>query len=194
MAVLWQWSVAALVAYLLGSFPSGVVMSKMLGAPDVRYHGSHNIGGTNTMRLMGPTAGAAVVMLDGLKGLLAWGATYIIMEGNMWALAVAGTMAVTGHCWPIYTKFHGGLGLATAGGLFLVVSPLTIPIFLLFWVIFFAGIYRERYSPRSVMFSLIISVTLSIYLLSLPMSVALLLISVAIISGVRHIPEWNRVV
>jgi len=194
MSAFWHWSLAVLAAYLIGSFPSGVVMSTVIGGPDVRYHGSRNTGGTNTMRLMGLTAGATVVVLDGLKGLLAWVATYTIMEGSPWALPIAGVMAIIGHCWPIYTKFHGGLGLATAGGLLLVVSPLTVPIFLLFWAIFFVGIFRRTYSPRSVVFSLIISATLSIYLLSLTMPMTLFLISIVIILGVRHIPEWNRVV
>ena len=118
-----QFLLAALTAYLIGAFPTGVLATKLVGGPDVRYSGSGHTGGTNAMRLTNVWVGVAVVIVDGLKGLLAWGLVYIILLGNPWALPLAGAMAVIGHCWPIYTRFHGGMGLATGGGVDLCHNP-----------------------------------------------------------------------
>ncbi len=69
---IWQATAAAIIAYLIGSFPTGVVASKLVGTPDVRYVGSGHTGGTNTMRHAGAWVGATVVIIDALKGLAAW--------------------------------------------------------------------------------------------------------------------------
>jgi glycerol-3-phosphate acyltransferase PlsY len=193
MNIYLQFIIAGLVAYLIGSFPTGVVVSKLTGGPDVRYYGSGHTGGTNTMRLIGTTAGAAVTVIDGLKGLFAWAVAYIIMFGSPWALPVAGVMAVMGHCWPIYTRFHGGMGLATGGGLILIVSPLTTAIAIPIWVVCFIGIYKKKYSPRCVTITLPIAVALTLLFIPLAAEVQWLLVLVTSILVVRHLPEWNRV-
>ena len=193
MNIYLQFIIAGLVAYLIGSFPTGVVVSKLTGGPDVRYHGSGHIGGANTMRLIGTTAGATVTVIDGLKGLFAWAVTYTIMLGSPWALPVAGVMAVMGHGWPIYTRFHGGMGLATGGGLMLIVSPLTIAIAVPVWAICFIGIYKKKYSPRCVTITLPIAVVLTLFFFSPAVEVQWLLILVTFILVIRHLPEWNRV-
>ena len=189
----WPWLPAMVVAYLIGSFPSGVLLGKLLGGPDVRYHGSGNVGGTNTMRLMGPGAGALVVFVDGLKGLLAWGVTYIIMGGSPWALPLGGAMAVLGHCWPLYTRFWGGMGLATAGGLLLINSFLTIVLFGMIWLAVFVGFFGKSHSPRAVIVAFSGSVVLSVLLIPLTVYMQTLLVALAVIVVVRHSPEWNRV-
>jgi glycerol-3-phosphate acyltransferase PlsY len=193
MNIYLQFVLVGLVAYLIGSFPTGVVVSKLTGGPDVRYHGSGHTGGTNTMRLVGTTAGAAVALIDGLKGLLAWAVAYIITLGNPWSLPVAGVMAVVGHCWPIYTRFHGGMGLATGSGLILIVSPLTIAIAVPIWAICFIGIYKKKYSPRCVTITLPSAVGLTLLFIPLAAEVQGLLVLVTFILVVRHLPEWNRV-
>jgi glycerol-3-phosphate acyltransferase PlsY len=188
-----QFIVAGLLAYLIGSFPTGVVMTKLLGGPDVRYYGSGNTGGTNTMRLVGVGAGAAVVVIDALKGLFAWGVAYIIMLGSPWALPLAGTLAVIGHCWPIYTKFQGGMGLATGGALILITSPWTIAIAIPVWAVFFLLIFKKQYSPRCVTITLPIATALSLIFLPLAINVQWLLILLTTVLVIRHLPEWNRV-
>jgi glycerol-3-phosphate acyltransferase PlsY len=193
MNVYLQFIIAGVLAYLIGSFPTGVIMTKLLGGPDVRYHGSGNTGGTNTMRQIGVVAGAAVVVIDALKGLLAWGAAYIIMLGNPWALPLAGTLAVVGHCWPIYIKFRGGMGLATGGALILVTSPWTIAIAIPVWVIFYIPIFKKQYSPRCVTITMPIATGLSLIFLPLAINVQWLLILLTIVLVIRHLPEWDRV-
>ncbi len=188
-----QFIIGGLVAYLIGSFPSGVVVSKLNGGLDVRHHGSGHTGGTNTMRLLGTGAGAIVVVADALKGLFAWAVVYLIMRGSQWALPLAGTMAVIGHCWPIYTKFHGGMGLATGGVMILVVSPLTIVFAVPVWAILYLGIYKKKYSPRCVTITMPIATVLSLLFLSLDPNVQWLLILLTVILFIRHLPEWNRV-
>ncbi len=191
MAV-WQTIAAGVVAYLIGSFPTGVVATKLVGAPDVRYVGSGHIGGTNTMRHAGPWVGAAVVIIDALKGLFAWLVAWWLMGGNPWALPVAGTLAVIGHCFPLYTRFHGGMGLATAAGMILILSPWTIAIVVPIWAFFFLLIFRKRYSPRSVAISIPLAVAITIFWRNPAPPLAWMLALVTVVLVLRHLPEWNR--
>ena len=193
MNIYLQSIIAGVVAYLIGSFPTALVVSKLTGGPDVRYFGSRNVGGTNVMRLIGVRIGVSVVIIDALKGLVAWAGAYVIMAGNPWALPLAGTMAVIGHCWPIYTGFHGGMGLATGGALILVLSPLTIAVAIPIWAVWYIGIFRKKYSPRCVILTLPIATALSLMFLPLTLSVQWLLILLTIILIIRHLPEWHRV-
>jgi glycerol-3-phosphate acyltransferase PlsY len=188
-----QFIIAGLIAYPIGSFPTGVVISKLAGGPDVRYHGSGHIGGTNTLQLVGVWAGATVAVMDALKGLAAWGVAYIITLGSPWALPLAGTMAVIGHCWPIYTRFHGGMGLATGGALILIVSPLTIALAIPVWAAIYVGVYKKKYSPRCVTITMPIVTGLSLLFLPLASNVQWLLVLLTIVLVIRHLPEWNRI-
>ena len=190
---IFQIVLAALVAYLIGSFPTGVVATKLTGAPDVRYSGSGHTGGTNTMRLTNARTGAIVVVVDGLKGLIAWAVAYIILLGDPWALAIGGTIAVVGHCWPIYTRFHGGMGLATGGGLIFVVSLVSLVFILPAWFFFFFIIFKKAYSPRCVALALLTGITAQILFFPPELSVRWFLMSVTPILIIRHLPEWNRV-
>ena len=183
---------AAIIAYLIGSIPSGVIATRLANVPDVRYSGSGNTGGTNTMRLAGPWVGAGVVIFDGFKGILAWAVAYIIMLGSTWALPIAGLMAVIGHCWPIYTKFHGGMGLATAGSLIFILAPTTLLFIIPIWGLFYFRLFKRTYSPRAVALSIIIGIALRLVFLPMSDNISWYLILVAIILFIRHLPEWNR--
>lgn len=187
-----QFILSALVAYLIGSFPTGVIATKLAGAPDVRYSGSGHIGGTNTMRLTNPRIGAVVVVIDGLKGLVAWGVAYIIMLGIGWALPIAGVMAVVGHCWPIYTRFQGGMGLATSGALIFLLSPITLAFVIPIWAILFLGFFKKAYSSRAVVLALLVGVTIQIFLFPPEFHIRWFLIFVTPILMLRHLPEWHR--
>lgn len=187
-----QFVLSALVAYLVGSFPTGVIATKLAGAPDVRYSGSGHIGGTNTMRLTNPWIGAMVVVIDGLKGLVAWGVAYIIMLGNGWALPIAGAMAVVGHCWPVYTRFHGGMGLATSGALIFLLSPITLAFVVPIWAALFFGFFKKAYSSRAVVLALLIGVTSQILFSPPEFHIRWFLIFITPILMIRHLPEWHR--
>jgi glycerol-3-phosphate acyltransferase PlsY len=144
------------------------------------------------MRLTSPRIGTVVVFIDGLKGLIAWGVAYLILLGNGWALPIAGTMAVIGHCWPIYTRFHGGMGLATGGGLILVTSPLSLVFIIPLWAFFFLAVFKKAYSPRSVLLALLIGIPLRLWLLPSELYGRWFLISVGLILIIRHLSDWNR--
>jgi glycerol-3-phosphate acyltransferase PlsY len=127
-------------AYLLGSIPFGLILSKLFGASDVRKAGSGNVGATNVARVAGPLAGILTLVLDAAKGSAAvWLAARFGNESSAW-MTVAGLAALIGHCFPVWLRFRGGKGVATAAGMFLVLSPLAglsaIAVFILvvvFW-------------------------------------------------------------
>ncbi len=111
-------------AYLLGSIPFGLLLAKVFGAGDVRKAGSGNVGATNVARVAGPLAGISTLVLDGAKGAAAvWLAARFANESAAW-MTVAGLAALIGHCFPVWLRFRGGKGVATAAGMFLVLCPL----------------------------------------------------------------------
>lgn len=113
---------AIVLAFLLGSFPSGVVVSRLMLGRDIREFGSGNIGAANAARAGGLKAGASVGLLDVLKGLIA------VLIGRLLGLdatglALVACCAVLGHDFSIFLRFHGGKGVATTFGAMLAVSP-----------------------------------------------------------------------
>ena len=119
----------AVVAYLLGSIPTGYLLYRIFRRQDIRSLGSGNIGATNVLRAGGKGLGAATFVLDVLKGCAAvWLGGYLAL---LWMPAVpvrsaeafAALCAVLGHMFPIWLRFRGGKGVATGFGVFLVVSP-----------------------------------------------------------------------
>lgn len=109
--------------YLLGSIPFALVIGKLFYHTDVRQYGSGNLGGTNAGRVLGKKVGAAVILLDGLKVVLAMGIASIFSNE---AIAIwTGLVCVIGHCWPIFAKFKGGKGVASTYG-FLLASSIFI--------------------------------------------------------------------
>jgi len=109
-----------LAGYVLGSIPFGILFSRILGGTDVRQRGSGNIGATNVSRVAGPLAGALTLLLDAAKGAAAVWVAGRFTEGNAAAMILAGLAALLGHCFPLWLKFKGGKGVATALGGFLV--------------------------------------------------------------------------
>ncbi len=111
-------------AYILGSIPFGVILTRAFGGGDVRKVGSGNIGATNVARAAGLWAGVLTLVLDVSKGagavLLA---ERLSNESATW-MTIAGFAALFGHCFPVWLKFQGGKGVATAAGVFLMLSPL----------------------------------------------------------------------
>lgn len=144
--------IVAVFGYLVGAFPTGVLVARLLGKPDPRFSGSGHTGGLNVYRLAGITWGAATALVDASKGALAaWLA--VRLTGSPWALPAAGLGAVAGHCWSVYggrTRFGfaGGMGLSTLSGLFLWQQPLAVPIAVALWSL---GYLLLRNSPRAVM-------------------------------------------
>ncbi len=111
-----------LLAYLLGSIPSGVWIGKLFFKTDIREHGSGNSGTTNTYRVLGATAGTIVLVMDILKGTIA--ALLPLWLGSNVHPMVVGLFAVIGHVFPIFAKFKGGKAVATSAGIALGAQPL----------------------------------------------------------------------
>lgn len=111
-----------LTAYLLGSLPFALWITRWRTGEDLRRHGSGHAGATNTMRLAGWPAGVAVMLLDIGKGFVAVWLT-VRLAGPSWAPLAAG-LAVAGHVWPAFAGFRGGVGAATAAGAMLAAWPL----------------------------------------------------------------------
>jgi len=124
--------IGAIVAgYFLGTIPFAVLVSRVVtrGRVDIRRTGSGNPGGFNTIREVGRMWGAVVILLDGGKALVAALVGWLI-AGDAGVYAAA-TAAIAGHIWPLWTRFRGGKGVATAGGAQLVAFPPYFPIYLI---------------------------------------------------------------
>jgi glycerol-3-phosphate acyltransferase PlsY len=120
-------SVAVIIAaYLLGAIPFGLVLVRLKTGRDVRQSGSGNIGATNVLRTTGKVWGIVTLVLDASKGAGAVLLARALLPGDATIAWLAGTAAVIGHCFPLYLRFHGGKGVATCLGVFLVLSPLAL--------------------------------------------------------------------
>mgnify|MGYP000931486078 CR=1 FL=1 len=143
------------VSYLIGSFSSAVWIGKWFFNTDVRLHGSGNAGATNTIRVLGPKVGLAVLLLDVFKGWLAVSLVHLFVEQTPepgWSYIRLGfaVAVVLGHILPIYTGFKGGKGVATLLGICIALFPLSVVgVAIWFFVILFAFGYVSLSSVTS---------------------------------------------
>lgn len=108
------------LAYLIGSIPSGLWIGQIFYKTDIRKHGSGNLGATNTFRVLGKKAGIVVTIMDILKGTVATLLpTFAIFSDSGVHPLIAGVVAVFGHMFPIFAGFRGGKAVATSGGMLL---------------------------------------------------------------------------
>ncbi|HEY8677407.1 MAG TPA: glycerol-3-phosphate 1-O-acyltransferase PlsY [Candidatus Dormibacteraeota bacterium] len=129
--------VLALLAfgYLLGSVPSGWLVMKIYRNQDVRTLGSGNIGAANVYRAGGAGAFATTLIADGLKGVIPVLTGIIVgADAPEVTLPLIGLAAVIGHTWSLYLGFRGGKGVATSGGVMLVLAPVALILSALAWV------------------------------------------------------------
>jgi glycerol-3-phosphate acyltransferase PlsY len=131
----------ALFGYLLGSVPTGLILAKLFSKVDPRKIGSKNIGATNIFRTAGKALGILTLVGDLLKGALPvwiaiqWG------ESNLW-IAISGLSPFLGHVFPIFLGFKGGKGVATALGVYLMISPISV---LIEFLIFAGIVWKWRF-------------------------------------------------
>ncbi len=111
-------------AYVLGSIPFGLILAELFGGGDVRKAGSGNIGATNVARVVGPLAGILTLLLDAAKGAGAVLIAQKLSNDSATWMMIAASAVLMGHCFPVWLKFMGGKGVATAAGMFFVLSPL----------------------------------------------------------------------
>ena len=108
--------------YLAGSIPTGVILSRLFSSKDIRAEGSGNIGATNVYRLLGVRLGILTLVGDVIKGVIPVMAARTLLADEVWIASVA-FFTLCGHLFPVFLKFRGGKGVATALGIFLVIAP-----------------------------------------------------------------------
>jgi len=166
-------------AYLIGAIPTGLLLTRMLGGEDIRKAGSGNIGATNVYRVAGRKLGIITLAGDCLKGVIPLVVAQQVfgLTGN--GLALVAMAAFIGHCFPVYLGFKGGKGVATALGIFLVLSPWAVLGALL---VFIAVLWKWRFiSLASISAAAIIPFLVMLISRSLPLFGATLLIAALVI-------------
>ncbi|VAV84176.1 Acyl-phosphate:glycerol-3-phosphate O-acyltransferase PlsY (EC 2.3.1.n3) [hydrothermal vent metagenome] len=121
-------------AYLLGSIPMGLIVVRLCGGVDPRGVGSGNIGATNVGRTSGKKAGIITLIADALKGVIPVGVAIYLGAGEF-VIAEVGLLAILGHMFSVYLGFRGGKGVATACGIFIVISPASLGLSLLVFIV-----------------------------------------------------------
>ena len=129
-----------ILSYLIGSIPTALFVGRVFFHIDIREHGSHNPGATNTLRVLGKGAAIAVLLVDVGKGALA-ASLPILFQVDLSPL-YPGLVAVIGHCFPIFAGFRGGKAIATTAGALLVAN---IWLCLIAYISFFLVIYLSKY-------------------------------------------------
>ncbi len=127
-------ALAIALSYLVGSIPTGLWLGLRIRHVDIREHGSKNIGATNTMRVLGKPLGAAALLGDMAKGLVA---VLLIARLSDWQHAplACGLAAILGHTLSIFLRFRGGKGVATSAGVFLALAPIPTAIALASFIV-----------------------------------------------------------
>ncbi|WAH35095.1 glycerol-3-phosphate 1-O-acyltransferase PlsY [Alicyclobacillus dauci] len=190
MIVLWT-ILGIIVAYLVGSISTSTIVVRLVAGKDIRQHGSGNAGATNTLRMLGTAWGIIVLIIDGIKGMVALWIVYGMTGGNSVALALSSIAVVLGHNWPIFFGFRGGKGIATTIGVLLWLAPIMT---IIAGVICIVVIALTRYvSLGSLILSVLIPILLAIWA---PSHSAALWASVvlALLSIYRHRENIGRLI
>lgn len=177
---------AVLASYLFGSIPFALLLARRWGVSDLRQIGSGTSGAANVLRVFGATAGATVMLLDMAKGA---GGVLLAQQLDSAAAAPAGLAAIVGHVYPVWFRFQGGKGVATACGVFLVLSPLAVlpPV-----AIFIASAWITKYiSIGSVLAS--IALTPMVYAAGSPTPVVAAALAAAALIVFQHRSNVSRV-
>jgi glycerol-3-phosphate acyltransferase PlsY len=176
-----------LLGYLLGSIPFALLLARRWGAGDLHRIGSGNIGAANVMRASGLKAAVLVALLDAGKGALGVFIAQRLTGGA--APAAAGLAAVVGHVYPVWLRFRGGKGVATACGAFCLLTPLAV---LPALAVFLAGASLTKYvSVGSVLAS--IALPPVAYATGSPMAIVASALATATLIVFRHRSNLSRV-
>ena len=145
--------VMLILSYLIGAFPSGLIIGKLFFKKDIRQYGSGNTGATNSFRVLGRPAGFIVTFLDIFKGFITvffplWFPVHAdgVISTFFTNGLIVGLFAILGHVYPIYLKFNGGKAVATSAGVVLGVNPILL---LILAIIFFSELKIFKYVSLS---------------------------------------------
>ena len=177
-------ALAALVGYLLGSIPFGLILTRAAGLGDVRKIGSGNIGATNVLRTGNKKLAAATLLLDALKGTAA---AAIASRWGIEAGIAAGFAAFIGHLYPVWLGFKGGKGIATYIGVLLGLAPVMVLLFAAIWL---AMAKITRYSSLS---ALVATLIVPVVLLATGYGkIGLLFVVMSVITWIKHRANIQR--
>lgn len=176
-----------MLGYLLGSLPFSIWITRLVKGVDVRDAGSGHATTTNTIRQVGFGWGALVFILDVAKGFLpTWMA--LKFTDNTWVVAMTAAFAVIGHCWPVFAKFRGGMGLATSGGAFLAVNPLA---FLICIAILILLVLVIHHSARASVFTGLLAAPV-LWIFKIRDDAFWIAIGAGLVIAIRFLIDWNR--
>ena len=173
------------LAYLLGSIPFGLVLTRLTGAGDIRKIGSGNIGATNVLRTGRKGLAAATLILDGGKGAVAVGLADYFAGPD--AAVIAAGASVLGHLFPIWLKFKGGKGVATTLGVLLAIAWPVGVIACLTWLLI---AFTMKYSSLAALVAIGISPIVAWFLADEPR--AILALFLAVLVFIRHHENISR--
>jgi glycerol-3-phosphate acyltransferase PlsY len=172
----------ALGAYLIGSIPFAFLLVKTFSGKDIRHEGTGNVGAMNSFDITGSKLlGIAVMVLDALKGVVSVLLAVHYFGDEDYVKQASAFFAVLGHCYPLWLKFHGGRGLATAMGACLLFVPSLVVSWCVVWVL--AWLYSKKLHFCN------ISATFCVILIEpifLPVNYYLFLVSLAGLILLRH--------
>jgi glycerol-3-phosphate acyltransferase PlsY len=180
-------SAILLLAYLSGSLPFSIWITRLISGKDVREAGSGHATTTNTIRQAGFLAGTFVLVLDIAKGYLP---VYIALRLGVpaWGVGLAAAAAVIGHCWPLFAGFRGGMGLATTGGCYLASAPLAFAILL--GVLIFLTLTLRHGARASVVMGILSAPIL--WLFGLPAAALWIGACTGLVLALRFTIDWRR--
>lgn len=176
-----------LFAYLIGSIPFGIIISKIMGLGNLRNIGSGNIGATNVLRTGNKLAAILTLIFDLLKGAIAVIITYYIFNDT--TAQIAALSSFLGHCFPIWLKFKGGKGVATFIGISLALFWPAGILICLTWVL---TAFLSRISSLSALISSLSSI-LWVWILGVPSAVFVMTV-LTILIWYRHIENIKRII
>ncbi len=179
--------VLLLLAYVAGSFPSGLVIGKAFFHKDPRDYGSHNTGATNSYRVFGAAGGLMVLILDAGKGMLGvylgqQAGAMMVPEYQIYMMILGGLLALIGHSCSLFLHFKGGKGVATGLGIILFLAPWETLIVFAVWAVIVA--LTRIVSLGSIVAAVLVPITM--YFFAEPMPVTVFGLLAAILVVVRH--------
>lgn len=177
----------ALLGYLCGSVSFAFWITRFIKGVDVRASGSHHATATNVVRQAGWKVGVVVMVLDFTKGFIP---TYLAAHYaiSSWAIPVTAVMVVFGHCWPLFTGFRGGMGLAASGGAALAISPFAFAIGV---VLLISLLFAIRHAARACA-SVGLLTPVVLWLFHFPYIVLWTAVGVGLVLTFRYLIDWNR--
>ncbi|UOQ47720.1 glycerol-3-phosphate 1-O-acyltransferase PlsY [Gracilibacillus caseinilyticus] len=182
-----EYFIFIIIAYILGSFPTGLIVGKAGYKKDIREHGSGNLGATNTFRVLGVKAGIIVVTVDILKGTLA-AALPVLFHADVFPLLI-GIFAVVGHMYPLFANFKGGKAVATSAGVILGVNPLVFVIMILSFLVI---LYLSKYVSLASMLTGIITIVVTLIMQETGLTIVTAVLTIFVIY--RHQANIKRII